>query len=220
MLLGKVGVPEIAVDRGHGFADLQSLPVIAHGLAVFLALVIDRPDVVEGIGVLRVRLRGLLIKALRNRKHCLLVISDAQFVQVNGVLRRLHDQLLVCLGRFGIFLPGHLQIGAALQIGQVGGRRSASRNNVLRLGFLLRHAYPRRSLPVSRITICRQYRLRKNRNKENYEDCDRHAIRFHGEPPLPSDPLFRYFLASKIPKTSAQTPYLFPPRGVGGLVPA
>src|SRR5712692_10242120 len=156
MLLGKVGVPQIAVDRGHGFADLQSLPVIAHGLAIFLALVIDRPDVVEGIGVLRVRFRGLLIKALRNRKHCLLVISDAQLVQVNRVLRRLHDQLLVCLGRFGIFLPGHLQIGAALEIGQVGGRRGARRNNVLWFGFLPRHAYPRRSLPVSRMTVCRQ----------------------------------------------------------------
>src|SRR3989475_13078141 len=102
----------------------------------------------------------------------------------------------------------------------VGGRRGARGNNVLRFGFLLRHAYLRRSLPVSRMTVCRQYRLRKNRNKENYEDCYRHAIRFHGEPPLPSDPLFRYFLASKIPKTSAKTPYLFFASGCGWLCPA
>src|SRR5439155_13971828 len=57
-LVAEVGIAEIAVKHRHVIAYLDGLFVSLDGLAVFLALIPDRSDVVFGVGVVRIILHG------------------------------------------------------------------------------------------------------------------------------------------------------------------
>src|SRR5262249_17272871 len=86
IFLSEIGVTEIQIERSEITLDGNRLFVGANRLGILLPLVQDGADVVLGVGIARIHFRRFLIALQRQIKLRLVMVRNAQFVPVNGVV--------------------------------------------------------------------------------------------------------------------------------------
>ena len=101
-------------------------------LAVFLALITNRADVVLRVRVLRIDFDGPLVTLQRQTQRLLLVQRDAQLIEVHGISRILIRELLEQSCSLAKLFPDQVQIAHLL----VGSVADARRSLGLRRGHL------------------------------------------------------------------------------------
>src|SRR5208282_1390431 len=195
LLVGKVSVSKVHVERGKIILDADSPFVSPDGLGIFFPLVPHGADIVHGIGIVRVQLRRFFVALLRRVQLHLVVQSNPQFIPVDRILWLLLGQLAKEHFRGGKLFAD--QIEFCHIFGGKWGRLSGRSRGAGRGG---------RSVWSGLSTRGGEKRTEQKSNAWN-----RQEIPDHGESPLSRTGLSGsfFFLPPKIPKIFCKGPFFF-----------